>query len=78
MSQPCAASIRANATASSGPKPPGTQSVAEIRTLSGFSEGHTARHASSTSSGNRARPSRDPPYSSSRRFDTGDRKLDSR
>ncbi len=78
MSQPCSRSMAANATASSSPKPPGTQSVAEIRTLIGFSDGHTARQASNTSSGKRARASSDPPYSSSRTFVSGERKVESR
>ena len=78
MSQPCSRSMRANWTAWSGSKPPLTQSVAEIRTLIGFSSGHTARQASNTSSGYRARASSDPPYSSSRALAIGERKLESR
>ena len=77
-SAPWAMNARAISTASCSVLPSGTQSVAEVRTLTGLPEGQTARHASSTSSGNRARPDNDPPYSSSRRFDTGDRKLESR
>ena len=55
MSQPASTSRRANATASSPSKPPSTQSVALMRTLIGFSAGHTARQAAKTSSGNFAR-----------------------
>ena len=47
MSTSCARSIAASATASSPSKPPGTQSVAEMRTDSGFSAGQAARQASS-------------------------------
>ena len=78
MSQPCSRSIRANSTAWSQSKPPRTQSVAEIRTLIGFDVGHTARQASNTSSGNRARSSSEPPYPSSRVLVSGERKLESR
>ena len=49
-----------------------------MRTLIGLSAGHTARQASNTSSGNRARAASDPPYSSVRTLVSGDRKLDSR
>jgi len=56
MSQPVLEQqARAKATASSPSKPPGTQSVAEMRTLIGFSAGHFRAHASNTSSGNLAR-----------------------
>ena len=72
MSQPCAFSIRATATASSGSIPPGIQSTALMRTLIGFSSGHTERHASKTSSGNRMRLSSEPPYSSARVFVSGE------
>jgi hypothetical protein len=73
MSQPAACSRRAKATAASPSKPPSTQSIALMRTDSGPSQ--TARHAAKTSSGNFARSR---PYSSSRTFVSGDRKLESR
>ena len=78
MSHPSAFSSRANATASSRSKPPGTQSVAEMRTLIGFSAGQISRTASNTSSGKRIRFSREPPYLSVRWFESGVRKLESR
>ena len=52
--------------ASSPVIPPGTQSVAEIRTVIGLPAGQTARIASNTSSGYRSRAASDPPYSSLR------------
>ena len=58
--------------------PPWTQSVAEMRTLIGLSAGHTARQASNTSNGNRARAANEPPYPSVRTLVKGDRKHDSR
>ena len=62
MSQPCAWSIRATATASSPVKPPSsTQSVAEMRADIGLSAGQAARTASQTSNGNRIRLASDPP-----------------
>ena len=53
--------------------PSSTQSVAEMRASSGSSAGQTSRTAAATSSGKRMRPSRSPPYSSVRVFDSGDR-----
>ena len=55
MSQPRDLSSRATSTASAGSSPPGTQSTALMRTLIGRSAGHTWRHASKISSGNRMR-----------------------
>ena len=72
MSQPCALSSRAISTASSGWLPPSSQSTAEIRTDIGRSSGHAARTASNTSSGKRIRFARLPPYSSVRRFVSGE------
>ncbi len=50
-SQPAALNSRATCTASSAVWPPGAQSWAEMRTLIGWSSGHTARMARNTSSG---------------------------
>ena len=44
----------------------------------GWSAGHTARTASKTSSGKRSRFSSEPPYSSVRRLDSGERNDESR
>ena len=52
--------------------------MAETRAVSGFSAGHAARTARSTSSGKRIRFASDPPYSSVRRLVSGLMKLASR
>jgi hypothetical protein len=69
---------RAISTASSPVTPPGIQSVADSRTDIGFPAGQCSRQASNTSSGKRSRFSSRPPYSSTRRFVTGEMKLASR
>src|ERR1700724_1699074 len=69
---------RATSAASSGVRPPGTQSCAEMRTLIGKLSGHTARMAEKTSTGYRQRFSRQPPYSSVRLLVRGETKLDIR
>ena len=67
MSTPAACSMRAISTASAGVMPSSpTQSLAEMRTEIGFSSGQAARTARNTSSGQRMRFSRLPPYSSVR------------
>jgi hypothetical protein len=58
-----------------GREPAVAQSVADRRTDIGLSAGQMSRIAANTSSGNRARFSREPPYSSVRRFVRGERKL---
>src|SRR6201997_5775864 len=78
MSAPAHLKSRATTAESSGVIPPGTQSCAEMRTLIGLSCGHTARIALKTSSGYRQRVSSDPPYSSLRKFVSGEMKLDIR
>ena len=55
-----------------------TQSVAEMRTDNGLWSGQICRTASSTSSGNRNRRFRVPPYWSRRRLESGDMNDDSR
>jgi len=60
-SAPWAMNARAIATASCSVLPSGTQSVAEIRTITGLSAGQAARTASNTSSGNRSRFATQPP-----------------
>ncbi len=75
---PCATKARAISTASSSVLPSGSQSVAEMRTVTGIRSGTARRTASNTSSGKRSRFSRLPPYASVRRLATGDRKEDSR
>ncbi|SLI27835.1 Uncharacterised protein [Mycobacteroides abscessus subsp. abscessus] len=77
-STPWAAKARAISTASSTVLPPSAQSVAEMRTDSGRSAGHTCLIASNTRSGNRSRLSRLPPYSSVRRLASGERNAESR
>src|SRR5215467_9156816 len=66
MSAPASVKMRATSTASRGEMPSGTQSLAEMRTDIGLWSGQTARTARNTSSGNRMRFSRLPPYSSVR------------
>lgn len=61
-----------------GVLPPSYQSLVERRTEIGLSSGQTARMAWKTSSGYRARAAWSPPYSSSRRLVSGDRKAESR
>ena len=51
MSAPAAANARAISTESSAVTPPSSQSVAEMRTLTGLPAGQTARIARSTSTG---------------------------
>ena len=51
MSAPAAANARAISTESSAVMPPSSQSVAEMRTLTGLPAGQTARIARSTSTG---------------------------
>ena len=63
----------ASATVSSSPHSPPFPSTAETRKNSGLSCGHAARTVSATSSAKRMRFSRDPPYSSVRWLDTGER-----
>ncbi len=67
---PCAMKARAISTASSAVMPPGTQSAAEIRTVTGTASPPVpvetavrtaSRTASKTSSGNRSRFSSGPP-----------------
>ena len=77
-SQPCALNVLPISTASAALKPPGIQSVAEMRTAIGRSAGHAARTASNSSSGKRSRFASDPPYASVRRLVTGEMKLASR
>ena len=60
-STPRAFSRRASSTDWSASQPPSTQSVAEMRTKSGWRSGQTARTASTTSSTSRVRFSNDPP-----------------
>ena len=67
-SAPASLNIRASDNRSGSVKPPGAQSVAEIRTDIGFSAGQTARTALKIASGKRARFSIEPPYSSERRL----------
>ena len=61
MSQPASFSILVSAIRSVPLRPPGTQSVAEMRADSGFLSGHAARQARNTSSGKRMRFSMLPP-----------------
>ena len=60
-------------TVSSGVQPPSTQSVAETRMPSGFCSGQTARTASYISMAKRMRFSLEPPYSSVRLLESGDK-----
>ena len=55
--------------------PPSAQSVAEMRTDIGLCAGQASRIAVNTSSGKRRRFSSVPPYSSLRRFVSGEMKL---
>ena len=59
-------------------QPCSTQSLAEIRTSTGFSSGHTARTAALTSSVRRIRFSSEPPYASVRVLESGERNSCSR
>src|ERR687894_45781 len=68
-SRPMRFSSRPNATASAGSTPPAIQSEPVMRIPSGRSLGHTARTASATSSRNRIRAARLPPYPSVRLFE---------
>lgn len=77
-SAPWAMNARAISTASCSVLPSGTQSVAEMRTITGRSAGHASRTASKTSSGKRSRFSSGPPYASVRRLATGERNEDSK
>src|SRR5689334_2574224 len=77
-SAPASLKYRATSAASSGVRPPGTQSLAEMRTLMGRSFGQMARIALKTSTGKRHRFSSDPPYSSNLRLVRGEIKLDIR
>jgi hypothetical protein len=58
---PATSKARAMARTSSGLVPPSTQSVAEMRTVSGLCGARAARIARKTSSGKRSRPSTSPP-----------------
>ena len=78
MSQPAAFSMRVAAIRSSPDRPPGAQSVAEMRTDIGFFSGNAFLQARQTSSGKRIRFSIDPPYSSLRWLVSGEMKLASR
>ena len=71
--QPRRSSSCANNAVSSAVQPPSTQSVPETRTVTGRSAGNASRTSSNTSSGNRIRLSRLPPYSSPRRLEIGER-----
>ena len=61
-----------------GAKPAISTMVAEARKKLVASAGKAARTASNISNGNRIRFSSDPPYSSSRRLESGEQKLCSR
>ena len=71
-SAPAALNAFAISTASCGVIPPSVQSWAEIRTLIGLPTGQTSRTAVKISSGYFIRFSREPPYSSLRRFVMGE------
>src|SRR5229473_5048379 len=73
QSQPSLFNSRANTTVCERSHPPSIQSVHETRTPSGLCSGHAARTAAKTSSGKRILLASEPPYSSSRRFESGDR-----
>ncbi len=73
---PWALRSRAKRTVSSAVQPPSSsQSVAETRKNSGLSSGQTSRTASTTSRAKRVRFSYEPPYSSVRWLECGERKL---
>jgi hypothetical protein len=78
MSQPASRNAAAACTASSGVKPPSSQSEQEIRTVTGMESGTAPRTAARTISGKRSRFSRLPPKRSMRRFDSGERKEEAR
>ena len=78
MSQPACFSMRVSAIRSSPDRPPGAQSVAEMRTDIGLCAGQISRQARHSSSGKRMRFSIEPPYSSLRRLVRGEMKLASR
>ena len=59
-------------------QPVSAQSVAETRTKSGFASGQAARTSVAMRSSRRARFSKEPPYSSSRRLEAGERNSCSR
>ena len=61
MSQPASLSMRVSAMRSEPDKPPGAQSVAEMRTDIGLRSGQSARQARKTSSGKRMRFAIGPP-----------------
>ena len=61
------------ATVSSACQPPSTRSVAETRRTTGRPAGMRLWTSRTTSSTSRARLSNEPPYSSSREFDSGER-----
>src|SRR6266566_6232192 len=71
-SAPEAANASAICTASAPVMPPGTQSVAEMRTVMGLAAGQASRMAWNTSSGYRSLAVSDPPYSSVRWLVTGE------
>src|SRR5580704_9612891 len=68
----------ANTAASAAVSPPSIQSWPVMRAPSGMPCGIAARTALATSSGKRMRPSKEPPYSSLRLLEIGERKLCSR
>jgi hypothetical protein len=73
QSQPSFLSSRAKTTVWAMSQPPSVQSVQETRTPRGLSSGHSARTAAKTSRGKRMRFASEPPYSSSRRLESGER-----
>src|ERR1700704_3975631 len=75
MSQPASFSMRVSAIRSSPDRPPGAQSVAEMRADIGFRAGQISRQARHTSSGKRMRFSIEPPYASVLLFVNGEMKL---
>ena len=70
-STPLSLTMRANAELCSGPQP--ALSSTDSRRNSGFSRGHLARTASTISMQKRMRLRSEPPYSSLRRLENGDR-----
>src|SRR6185369_10150083 len=65
----------ANASVSSMLQPPSTSSIDEQRTKSGLESGHALRTSATTCSGKRMRPSSEPPYSSCRVLESGERNV---
>ncbi|MDT4869554.1 hypothetical protein FQZ97_1045910 [compost metagenome] len=76
--QPRALSSWPNATLCAASHPPSTQSVPERRMPSAMLAGSAARTASNTASGKRMRFSSEPPYSSMRWLEIGERNWCSR